>query len=103
MGEFIRVGKKSELSESAGTLVNIGEKKIALFKIRGQVYALDDACSHSGGPLSQGEVHNEEVVCPWHNGRFNICTGAAMDMPAETPVSTYKVHCLGDDILVEVE
>ena len=63
MGEFVRVAKADELAPGQGKLVEVGEKLIALFNIDGSFHAIDDTCTHMGGPLSEGEL---EGTPTWH-------------------------------------
>jgi 3-phenylpropionate/trans-cinnamate dioxygenase ferredoxin component len=111
VAQFVKVAKKSELPEhegtleeieGKGTLVEVEGNRIALFNLDGEVYAIDDACTHEGGPLSEGTVQGDEVVCPWHGSRFSIVSGEARALPAMENVASYKVRVTGDDVEVEV-
>jgi nitrite reductase/ring-hydroxylating ferredoxin subunit len=61
--------------------VNIKGKEIALFNIEGNFFALENACTHEAGPLAEGDIEGHEVTCPWHGGRFDICTGEVLSAP----------------------
>jgi 3-phenylpropionate/trans-cinnamate dioxygenase ferredoxin subunit len=103
VGRFVKVTRKSKLPENDGTyVVEVEGNRIALFNLGGEVYALDNACTHVGGPLSQGPILDEEVECPWHGSRFDIRTGEVRKFPAREDVATYKVRVTGDDVEVEV-
>ena len=102
MGRFVKVARKSELPENDGTYVEVEGKGIALFNLGGEIYALDNACTHVGGPLSQGRVEEGEVECPWHGSRFDIRTGEVRMFPAREDVATYEVRVTGNDVEVEV-
>ena len=111
MAQFVKVAKESELPdtegtfevvEGKGTLVEVEGNRIALFNLGGEIYALDNACTHVGGPLSQGRVEDDEVECPWHGSRFDIRTGEVRMFPAKEDVATYKVRVTDDDVEVEV-
>ena len=80
----------------------VGSKKIALFNVDGDYYAIDDTCTHRGGPLSDGDLTGKEVTCPWHGAVFDVTTGAVLSPPAPQPVSCYKVRISGNNIEVEV-
>lgn len=101
MGNFMKAATKDELSDGSAKLVEANGKRIALFKIDGNYYALDDTCTHKGGPLSEGTLNGEEVECPWHRARFSLKSGEAVNPPAKQPVSTYKVRTV--DEIVEIE
>ena len=102
MGTFVKVAKASEIPSGAGKLVEVGGKEIALFQVEGKYYALDNTCTHLGGPLSEGDVEDLEVQCPWHGAHFSLETGQALQSPASVGVATYPVRRQGDDIEVEV-
>jgi 3-phenylpropionate/trans-cinnamate dioxygenase ferredoxin component len=102
VGRFVKVARKSELPENDGTYVEVEGKGIALFNLGGEIYALDNACTHVGGPLSQGRVEEGEVECPWHGSRFDIRTGEVRMFPAREDVATYEGRVTGNDVEVEV-
>ncbi|MGH8717169.1 MAG: Rieske (2Fe-2S) protein, partial [Burkholderiales bacterium] len=93
---------KSEIADQSAKLLEIEGKRIALFNLGGQFYALDDTCPHASGPLSEGSIEDEDVECPWHGSRFNIKTGEVTATPADENVARYNVRVTGDDIEVEV-
>jgi len=102
MAEFLRVADAGELAPGQGKCVEVAGKKIALFNLEGSFYAIDDTCTHRGGPLSEGEVAGEEVTCPLHGAVFNIKTGAVLGPPAPRGVARYAVRVQGSDVEVEV-
>ena len=82
--------------------VRVAGKKLALFNLEGSFYAIDDTCTHRGGPLSEGEVSGEEVTCPWHGAQFNVKDGQVLRPPAPKSVSSYPVRITDGAIEVEV-
>lgn len=102
MAQFIRVASTADLAPGAAKCVEVQGKKIALFNLEGSFYAIDDTCTHRGGPLSEGEVSGEEVTCPWHGAVYNIKTGAVLTAPAPRGVQAYAVRIQGVDVEVEV-
>lgn len=74
--------------------------RIAVCNVDGQYYAIEDVCTHDGGPLDQGDLEGEEIECPRHGARFNVRTGEATLMPAVMPVRTFSVKIEGDRVLV---
>lgn len=102
MSNFIKVGTVQELPVGAQKLVEVDFVRVALFNLDGQIYAMEDVCTHDGGPLVEGEIVNQcQVVCPRHGARFDIRTGEAISFPAFQPAPTYEVRIQGDDILIE--
>ncbi len=102
MGRLVKAARRSELPENDGTYVEVEGNRIALFNLEGEIYAIDNACTHVGGPLSLGRVKGDEVECPWHGSRFDIKTGEVRTFPAKEDVATYQVRVTGDDVEVEI-
>ena len=102
MGQFVKVAKIGDIAPGEGKAVEAGGKTIALFNLAGTFYAIDDTCTHRGGPLSEGIVEGTEVTCPWHRAVFDVTTGAVVAMPAQQDVARYAVRVIGDDIEVEL-
>lgn len=101
MGEFVKVGKKSDFKEGQGKIVDANGKKIALFYSGGKFHAIDNTCKHMGGPLGDGELEDNIVTCPWHGWKYNIETGNNIAMP-NIKVNTYNVKVEGDDVEIEI-
>ena len=91
MAEFVRVAATSEIPDPGKTLVEVDGEMIALFHADGQFYAIDDVCTHDGGPLADGELRNPTIACPRHGAKFDIRTGAALTMPAVRPTRAHDV------------
>jgi nitrite reductase (NADH) small subunit len=102
MGEFVKVAGASEIAPGEGKAVDVGARRIALFNIDGTFYAIDDTCTHRGGPLSEGMVVGAKVTCPWHGAVFNVTTGSVLGAPAPRDVARYDVRVTGGDIEVEL-
>ena len=103
MGQFIKVGTTADFEDlEAGKLVEAGGQKIAIFDLGGNLCAVENTCPHRGGPLSEGIMAGEEVICPWHGSRFNVKTGAVITPPAQQGVKSFPVRIVGDDVEVEI-
>jgi len=96
------VAKKRDLKPGTSICVEVGEHKIALFNVAETLYAIDDTCTHRGGPLSEGDVSSTVVTCPWHGAQFDLGTGAVLGPPAAQGVSCYEILVEGDDIKIEI-
>src|SRR6266436_5091715 len=81
MAQFIKIASTTDLAPGEAKCVEVGGKKIALFNLDGTFFAIDDTCTHRGGPLSEGEVSGEEVTCPWRGAVDNIKTGEVLRPP----------------------
>ena len=98
---FVKVGRVSDVPQSGRPeTFQVEDRNIAIYRLDDGFYAIDDICTHDGGPLAEGEVEDDVVICPRHGARFSIRTGAALSLPAITPVDTYPVRVDGDDLLV---
>lgn len=102
MGRFVKVARKSELPERGGICVEVEGQRIALFQVDGEVYAIDDLCTHEQASLSEGEIEDGQVECPWHGAAFDLRTGRCTAPPADDDVPTYPVRLVGDDIEIEL-
>jgi 3-phenylpropionate/trans-cinnamate dioxygenase ferredoxin component len=103
MSLYVKVAARSELPPGGKKLVDLDGRAIALFNVGGEFFAIDDVCTHDGGPLAEGELEGAEIRCPRHGARFDVRTGKALSFPAFEPVDTLAVEVRGDDIYVAVE
>ncbi len=91
--------KTSDLADGQAVECHIEGKRIAIFR-RGHSYrAVEARCPHRGGPLAEGHVDGDRVVCPWHAWTFDLKTGKCLSMPGR--LSVYPVKVDGDEILVD--
>ena len=91
MSEFTRVCDVAEVPDPGKTLVEVEGDMVALFHVDGAWHAIDDVCTHDGGPLADGELRNHTIACPRHGAKFDIRTGAALTMPAVRPTRAHEV------------
>lgn len=75
---------------------------VCLANVNGELSALDNVCPHRGGPLGQGWIEGNAVVCPWHSWTFNVKTGVA-EYPEKEKVAVFPVRVDGDDVLVQID
>jgi len=78
MPEFVKVATTDEVSPGQARLVEAGGKEIALFNVAGSLHAIDNNCTHVGGPLCEGELNGTEVTCPWHGATFDVTSGQVL-------------------------
>jgi len=95
------VAKTSDLPPGTIRVFDVLGKRIAVCNVNGRFYAIDDVCTHDGGPLDQGELEGNLVECPRHGARFDVTTGRPVTLPAVVPVKTYPVVIEGDDVKVD--
>ena len=99
-GLWRRVAALSQLPDDAALPVRLGDVPIALYRLNGEVHAIDDVCTHEFALLSQGFVEGGAIECPLHQARFDIATGRCLAPPATTDLRRYAVRIEGDDIYV---
>jgi nitrite reductase/ring-hydroxylating ferredoxin subunit len=91
----------SEVKPGGVKLVHLDGARVAVYNLDGEFFATQDECTHVDGPLSEGELRGEEIICPWHASCFNVRSGEATCGPANEPLTTYRVIIDGDRGRVE--
>ena len=102
MADFVKAASISDIPEGGKELVEVDDRLVILFRVDGEVYCIDDVCTHDGGTLSDGKHEGCEISCPRHGARFDIRTGAALCMPATQPTATHEVRIDGEDVMVKI-
>jgi 3-phenylpropionate/trans-cinnamate dioxygenase ferredoxin subunit len=102
MNEFVKVAMVNEIPQNGSLLVEVDGYEVALFNLDGEIYAIENVCTHDGGPLVEGTIINGcEVMCPRHGARFDIRTGEALSFPAFEPTTSYAVRVEGNEVWIE--
>ena len=93
-----------ELPPGGVKIVHAGPVSVGVFNVDGELYAVEDRCSHDDGPLAEGDWEPEElvVICPRHGSRFDLRTGRPLTLPAFEPVATFAVR-VDENGMVKVE
>jgi 3-phenylpropionate/trans-cinnamate dioxygenase ferredoxin subunit len=104
MTDFVPAAQVSDVPDPGSMLVEVSDRLIVLIHAAGHWYALDDVCTHDGGPLSDGplDVAEGTIACPRHGAKFDVKTGAAVTMPATKPTTAHEVKVDGDRVLVRI-
>lgn len=102
MAELVKVCQVSDLPDPGKAVFEVNGRMIAVFHVSGTFWAIDDMCTHDGGPLADGELRGYTIICPRHGAQFDIRTGQAKTMPAVKGVTAYKVVVQGEDVLLEM-
>ena len=91
---WIDVCPLDDIAPGENRVVYLEGKQVGLFNVNGNLYAINNRCSHARGPLTDGEVDASEcsVLCPWHYAKFDLETGQVVDGIANKPVETYQVE-----------
>jgi 3-phenylpropionate/trans-cinnamate dioxygenase ferredoxin component len=102
MPEFVKVMEVTDLPPGQCTAVDVNGIAVAIFNVDGSFYAIDHFCPHQGGPLGEGWLEGELVMCPWHAWQFNVRTGESTFVPG-FGVRTFQVLVEGNDVKIGVE
>ncbi len=84
----------AELPPGSMRIVEAGAVAVGVYNVDGELFAIEDRCSHDDGPLVEGDWEPEDavVICPRHGARFDVRTGRALTLPAYAPVRTFAVR-----------
>jgi NAD(P)H-dependent nitrite reductase small subunit len=97
----ITVAKTTDIPDGASVVVSVGKQDVAIFRVDGELLAIDDVCPHMGASLSGGYVEDGCVTCPWHFWRFKLADGTWADNPKQK-IGSYPVHVVGDEVQLEL-
>jgi len=100
MSEFVKVGRVEEFRDRRGRAVSVGDSKVAVFRVGDRWYAIQDACPHMGASLADGRVERGQVICHWHEWKYDLDSGRN-DVRKGFCARTYRVRV--EDGLVFVE
>ena len=92
MTDWIDVCAASTLADNENIVVEVDGTDVAIFKIDGQFFAIEDVCTHDGAEIASGELEGDEIICPRHGARFCVKTGAVKSAPAYEDVDTFPVR-----------
>jgi nitrite reductase/ring-hydroxylating ferredoxin subunit len=92
--EWTDVADDTDVTEGVLSVVDVDDRKVLLTRVDGIVCALENTCSHAGGPLNEGSVEDGHVVCPWHGSRFRLRDGAVLGGPATFPQPHFEARKL---------
>jgi 3-phenylpropionate/trans-cinnamate dioxygenase ferredoxin subunit len=96
-----KVARATDVAPGTTRRVDVDGQEILLCNVDGSFFAVEDVCTHDGGPLDQGELEGGCVVCPRHGATFDVRTGEALTLPAVIPLSTFAVELRDGDVFVE--
>ena len=98
---FVTVARTGEIPPGGRKIVRVGDVPVAVFHLEDGYHAIEDVCTHDGGPVAEGELCDGVIECPRHGAQFDVRTGAVRRFPAMGPVTTYPVRIEGDEIQLE--
>jgi 3-phenylpropionate/trans-cinnamate dioxygenase ferredoxin component len=103
MSKVVKIAETKDVAPGTGKVVQAEGRSIALFNVAGNFHAIDNTCTHEGGPLGEGALVGQIVTCPWHNTEFNVKTGEALGPLTDEGVRSFPVKVQGNDVLVDLD
>jgi nitrite reductase/ring-hydroxylating ferredoxin subunit len=99
--EFTAVLPVAELPEATPTRAALGATGLVLVRRGDVVYALKETCPHAGGPLAEGHLDGDTIVCPWHGSALRLSDGAVRHGPATSRQVAYQARINGEQVEVQ--
>jgi 3-phenylpropionate/trans-cinnamate dioxygenase ferredoxin subunit len=99
---FVTVAKLGDIPLGEARVVTAAGKRLAVCNVDGQVYAIDDTCTHDDGPLGSGALDGHAIECPRHGAKFDVRDGHVLQMPAAFPVRSYPARIVNDEIQIDI-
>ena len=88
-------------AEGKSVQVDADGQPVAVFNVRGSLFAIGALCTHLGGPLDEGALTEHRVECPWHGSVFDVETGKVLRGPAESSVQAYRAFMDKEGLVLE--
>lgn len=101
MSRYVKVARADEIAPGEKKIVEVDGIEVVIVNLDGAFYAIEDMCTHDGGPLGEGKLEGCQLICPRHGARFDVRTGAALTLPAFEAAPTYEVKVQDGNVLVE--
>ncbi len=95
-----KVADVKQISEGRHKIVFFEQKEVVIFNLKGEFYALENLCPHRKGPLSEGIIVDDTIVCPWHGARFDIKTGRGLLGPHRCDAKIFQIAVEGSEIRI---
>ena len=99
---FRKVARVDDVPEGRGIAVEVEGKRIALFNMEGEFFAIEATCAQHRAPLEKGVIQERSLHCPWHGVAFDVQRGICSAFPTASSAATYQVKVEGADILLAI-
>ena len=103
MADLVKAMETRDVPPGSVKVAEIDGRRIAVCNVDGEYYAVDDVCTHDGGPLGSGKLCDGQIECPRHGARFDVRSGRAVVLPAVLPIRTYALEVAGGEVRVSLE
>ncbi len=100
--DYYQVISVDDLPAGERLFIDVDDMTVVLFNIAGNIYALEDRCTHDDGPLGEGELEGFELACPRHGARFDVRDGEALTLPAIEPTRYFPTRIVDGQIEIGI-
>ena len=100
---FVPVAEVEEMMDGRGLRVRIGDLDVGLYRVDGEIYAMEDNCPHAGFPLSKGQMEGCVVICEAHGWPFDVRSGFDPENADGFPIPCFAVSIRGTTIHVDID
>lgn len=100
--EYYQVICLDDLIPGERIFIDVDNMAVVIFNIAGDVYAIEDCCTHDDGPLGEGEIEGFKIICPRHGAQFDVRDGRALTLPAIEPTRYFPVRIIDNQIEIGV-
>ena len=101
LSEFVRVGQLTDFPSGSLKTVEVAGKQVLVVNLDGELFAIENTCTHRGGPLNEGALEGRVVTCPWHGGQFDVTTGKVVGPPPQMDERRFSVKVQGNDVMIK--
>jgi nitrite reductase/ring-hydroxylating ferredoxin subunit len=99
---FVKAGSVNDVAVGQGALLDVGGVNVALFNAGGgRFHATSPLCPHEDGPLAEGWLEGDAVVCPWHGFDFDLASGRCR-VDEALSITVYPVRVVGDSVEIDL-
>lgn len=98
---YVKVGQVADFPVGSLKKVVVGGEDVLVANVSGTLFAITNTCTHRGGPLNEGELEGDKVICPWHGGQFDLKTGKVLQPPPRKDEVSFDVRVEGSDVLLK--
>jgi 3-phenylpropionate/trans-cinnamate dioxygenase ferredoxin subunit len=99
---YYEIGPVNELPAGERWFIEVDDRPIVIFNINGDLYAIDDLCSHDDGPLGDGELDGHQIICPRHGARFDVANGKSLTPPAVEDIQSYPIRITNGQVEIGI-
>ncbi len=100
--DWVGVALRSELESGGMLAVDAGDKSIAIYDVKGEIFATDNECTHAMAYLTDGTLEGDVVECPLHGGKFSVRTGEGLCAPITCALHVHKVRVVDNEIQLKL-